>query len=133
MCGFTKNYLKNGAFRCFPNSKNAVTYRGVLNGFGNTSSEEFIAKIEQWIRRNVTIPLQNVLRPVDGTCTVRIPSRDAEECESETNATPAVIHGRLLMVVLLSCTCTFVTGSIIGFLAVLYHYCWRTRRHSVSQ
>ena len=79
-CGFTHDQITSSAFRCFPDSPQAVTYRAVLHGTANTSSSDIISHIEQWISEGVAISVQNVLIDVDTNCVLEIASNLDKEC-----------------------------------------------------
>ena len=128
LCGLSRENVTNGVFRCFPASPQAVTFRAVLHGGTKASSSKLSSFIEQWIRNDVTIPIQSVLINVDSSCMVAISSFDDGECqidsEKHTNtSSSAVIGGTvagLLLLLILS------SAVIIALLIMLW---WRKKHY----
>ena len=127
-CGLSRENITNGVFRCFPASPQAVTFRAVLHGGTKASSSELSSYIEQWIRNDVTIPIQSVLINVDSSCTVAISSFDGGECQIDSekhtnNSSSAVIGGivaGLLLLLILS------SAVVIALLIMLW---WRKKHY----
>ena len=126
-CGFSRENVTNGVFRCFPASPQAVTFRAVLHGGTKASSSELSSYIEQWIGNDITIPIQSILINVDSSCMVVISSFDDGECQIDSekhtnNSSSAVIGGTvagLLLLLILS------SAVVIALLIML----WRRKKH----
>ena len=128
-CGLSIGNITNGVFRCFPASPQAVTFHAVLHHGGKkASSSELSSYIEQWIRNDVTIPIQSILINVDSSCMVTISSFDDGECQVNSeqhtnNNLSAVIGGTvagLLLMLILS------SAMIISLVILLW---WRKKHH----
>ena len=126
-CGLYLENVTNGVFRCFPASPQAVTFRAVLHHGGTkASSSELSSYIEQWIRNDVTIPIQSVLINIDSSCMVAISSFDDGECQVNSkqptnNNSSAVIGGAVAGLLLL-----LVLSSAV-IIALLIMLRWRKR------
>ena len=127
-CGLSRENVTNGVFRCFPASPQAVTFRALLHGGTKASSSELSLYIEQWIRNDVTIPIQSILINVDSSCMVAISSFDDGECQAKSkqptnNSSSAVIGGTVAGLLLL-----LVLSSAVD-IALLIMLRWRKKHH----
>jgi hypothetical protein len=128
LCGLSRENITDGVFRCFPASPQAVTFRAVLHGGTNASSSELSLYVEQWIRNDVTIPVESVLINVDSKCMIAISSFDDEECQINSeqtmnNSLSAVIGGTVAGLLLL-----LLLSSVV-IIALLIMFWWRKKHH----
>ena len=117
-CGFTPDQITSSAFRCFPDSPQAVTYRAVLHGTANASSSDIISHIEEWVSEDAAISVQNDLINVDTNCDIEIFSDNDSECSGSTASSFSFLlyiivggaAGALLLILVL---CTLMMTTLI--------------------
>ena len=134
-CGFTQDQIASSAFKCFPASPQAVTYRAVLHGTASTTSSQLISQIEQWISGGVTISVQNVLLNVDTNCVIVIVSNHDDECGmmddntvmTESSAIGGIVGGMVAVVLIL------IVIIVIAVVAALFLRMRKKRQVSRSQ
>ena len=126
-CGFVRDRITSEAFRCFPASLQAVTYRAILHGTANITSSELISMAEQWTAKGVGIIIQQILLEVDGSCTVALSSIVEEECRKRpqnadsfksSSNTAGIIGGTVTTAVILI---SFAIVVVIIILSVCKH------------
>ena len=130
LCGLSRENITSGVFRCFSASPQAVTFRAFLHGGAKASSSELASYIEQWIRNDITIPIQSILINVDSSCMVAISSFDDRECQIDpkqpTNNSSSVAIGgtvgSLLIILILG------SAVIIAMLIMV----WLRKKHQKS-
>ena len=100
-CTLSTERITEGAFRCFENSEQQVTFRARLHGTAQVTSSQLIVYIEQWKAMDVTIAVQGVLLSVDRACIVAVSSFSDLECEVPSSVNAAIIGSVVAVAVLL--------------------------------
>ena len=91
-----------GAFRCFPGSESAVTYRALLSETYEISSLELQQIIERWISSGRAIVVLSLVLRADPLCPVVVTDVNDAECmvtsppgtgEPDSNAIAVIVGG----------------------------------------
>ena len=111
-CGLSADRVTEGAFQCFMNSDQQVTFRARIHGTAKANSSQLIAYIEQWVATGTSIAVQRVRIRVEA-CPVAITTFDDPECAQTTpptsDNTAAIIGGVIVtLVVIVAVTITVV-------------------------
>ena len=125
-CGFIRDRVSDGVFKCFSDSPQAVIYRAILHGTANATSTVLISHIKQWIAEKPTVTVQRVLLTIDGSCSVAISSlTDKEECpsiqsqnRSSFDNTEVIIGGVVSLVIVM-----IIAATVIASFVLLRKYC----------
>ena len=110
-CGLSADRITEGAFQCFMNSDQQVTFRARIHGTAQANSSQLITYIEQWVATETSIAVQRVRIRVD-TCPVAITTFDDPECAQTSlptsDNTAAIISGVVVTVVVIVVTIAVV-------------------------
>ena len=110
-CGLSADRITEGAFQCFMNSDQQVTFRARIHGTAQANSSRLITYIEQWVATETSIAVQRVRIRVD-TCPVAITTFDDPECAQTSLPTSyntaAIISGVVVTVVVIVVTIAVV-------------------------
>lgn len=117
-CGFTEDYITMRGFRCFESSPHAATYRAELHRTTNTTVEELLHLIEQWIQSGPSLSVHLRLIAIDSSCDVQISSLGEAECDSSGKASGGVIGGAVVGVIL----AIIVLAAAAAIVILLYKY-----------
>ena len=127
-CGLSAECITEGAFQCFENSEQQVTFRARLCGTAQTNTSLLLAYLEAFVAQtDSTIAVQGVRLNVDSSCSVMINSFGDPQCtmttasDSTTMAgqsdnSAAIIGGVVTVIVVVA-----VTIIIIAFLITRSH------------
>ena len=90
-CGFTRDHITEGAFQCFPESQQHVTFRASLTEARDTVSQatsppQLITYIEQWASSTQTIAIRGIRLAINTSCSLVIKTFDSPQCPN-TNPT----------------------------------------------
>ena len=103
-CGLSTDRITEGAFQCFMNSDQQVTFRARIHGTAQANSSQLITYIEQWVTTETSIAVQRVRIRVD-TCPVAITTFDDPECAQTSlptsDNTAAIISGVIVALVVI--------------------------------
>ena len=95
-CGLSAECITEGAFQCFENSEQQVTFRARLCGTAQTNTSLLLAYLETFVTQtDSTIAVQGVRLDVDSSCSVIINSFGDPQCTltattDSTAANPSV-------------------------------------------
>ena len=95
-CGLSAECITEGAFQCFENSDQQVTFRARLCGTAQTNTSLLLAHLETFVSQtDSTIAVQGVRLDVDSSCSVVINSFGDPQCtitttSDRTAASPSV-------------------------------------------
>ena len=79
-CPFPANRITNAAFRCFPESPEAVTYRAFIHATLQVSTTDLVGFLQEWVASGASVVFQAQLLSADKTCAVATPSLNENEC-----------------------------------------------------
>ena len=103
-CELSADRITEGAFQCFMNSDQQVTFRARIHGTAQANSSQLITYIEQWVATETSIAVQRVRIRVDA-CPVAITTFDDPECAQATpptsDNTAAIISGVVVTLVVI--------------------------------
>ena len=135
-CGLSAEGITEGAFQCFENSDQQVTFRARLHGTAQVTSSQLVAYLEIFVsQRDSTIAVQGLRLDVDRSCSVVINSFGDPQCTTATTSdstttvaaqsdTVAIIGGVVAVIVVVA-----VTIIIVALIAV---FVTRSRRAKFS-
>ena len=114
-CGLSAECITKGAFQCFENSEQQVTFRARLCGAVQTNTSLLLAYLEIFVAQtDSTIAVQGVRLNVDSSCSVIINSFGDPQCtltattDSTTVAgqsdTAAIVGGVVAVIVVVAVT-----------------------------
>ena len=84
-CGLSAECITEGAFQCFRNSDQQVTFRATLCGSAQTNTSLLLAYLETFVAQtDSTIAMQGVRLNVDSRCSVIINSFGDPQCTLTT-------------------------------------------------
>lgn len=106
-------------FQCFASSPDAVTYRAQLHATTNTTVQELLRIIEQWVHSGKSLTIQLRLTVVDSSCDVQISSFAEMECRSGNKESGGVIGGAIVGVVMT--VAMVATGVVVVILLHKYY------------
>ena len=92
-CGLNAECITEGAFQCFENTNQQVTFRARLCGIAQTNTSLLLAYLETFVAQtDSTIAVQGVRLDVDSSCSVIINSFGDPQCTltDSTAANPSV-------------------------------------------
>ena len=112
-CTFSAERITEGAFQCFENSEQQVTFRARLHGTAQVTSSQLLTYIEQWRAGSVTIPVQGVRLSVDTGCVVAISTFSDLECVVPSSVNAAIIGSVVAVAVLLIVVAVIVIVVVI--------------------
>ena len=95
-CGLSAECITEGAFQCFENSDQQVTFRARLCGTAQTNTSLLLAHLKTFVSQtDSTIAVQGVRLDVDSSCPVFIHSFGDPQCTITTtsDSTAAIIGG----------------------------------------
>ena len=131
-CGLSAEQITEGAFQCFEDSDQQVTFRARLRGTVQVTSSQLLAYLETFVTKtdsSTTIAVQGVRLDVDSSCPVAINSFSDPQCitvsptpttvvpQSDNNA--AIIGAVVAVIVVLVVTVVI----IIVIAAFVTKYC----------
>ena len=84
-CGLSVECITEGAFQCFENSDQQVTFRARLCGTAQTNTSLLLAHLETFVTQtDSTIAVQGVRLDVDSSCSIVINSFGDPQCTITT-------------------------------------------------
>ena len=106
-CGLSAECITEGAFQCFENSEQQVTFRARLCGSAQTNTSLLLAYLEAFVSRTEsTIAVQGLHLHVDSNCSIAINTFGDPQCtnttttsESIADNTAAIIGGVVAVIV----------------------------------
>ena len=115
-CAFTSSDIQEPSFQCFPESKQAVTFRAI-------TTSTFIDSISRWITDDGLLRVQMVIISLDETCQVEISSLADTECNNVPTigdlsgaAIGGVVGGVVIVLVLIiAVTITVIVIAVLVF------------------
>ena len=82
-CGLGTEQITEGAFQCFENSEQQVTFRARLHGTAQVTSSQLVAYLETFVNQaDSTIAVQGLRLNVDRSCSVVINSFGDPQCSA---------------------------------------------------
>ena len=123
-CGLSTERITEGAFQCFENSDQQVTFRARLHGTSQVTSSQLVAYLETFVAEtDSTIAVQHLRLDVDRSCPVVINSFGDPQCTSTTTAdsTAAIIGGVVAVIVVMILAVTVIV--IITIVAFITRSC----------
>ena len=130
-CGLSAEQITEGAFQCFEELDQQVTFRARLRGTVQVTSSQLLAYLETFVNKtdsSTTIAVQGVRLDVDSSCPIAINSFSDPQCitvsptpttvvpQSDNNA--AVVGGVVAVIVVVA-----VTVVLIAIAAFVTKYC----------
>ena len=122
-CGLSAECITEGAFQCFENSEQQVTFRARLHGTSEVTSSQLVAYLETYFAEvDSTIAIQGVRLDVDKSCPLVINSFSDLQCTTATTSdstttmaaqsdnTAAIIGGVVAVIVVVTIAVVSVTG-----------------------
>ena len=86
-CGLSGESITEGAFQCFENSDQQVTFRARLHGTAQVTSSQLVAYLEIFVSQaDSTIAVQGLRLDVDRSCSVVINSFGDPQCTTATTS-----------------------------------------------
>ena len=135
-CGFLRDRITGGEFRCFSASPQTVTYRAMIHGTASTNSSQLISHIEQWTDRGTNLIIQQTVLRVNGSSTDATTTLEDEECPLSNSNSPTTSKSND------NCF-TFIGGALVigiiagvsvtSFIAIIICCVLRHRAHSVKK
>ena len=111
-CGLSAECITEGAFQCFENSEQQVTFRARLHGTAQVTSSQLLAYLESFAARpDSTIAVQGLRLNVDRSCPIGINSFGDPQCSAATTAenTAAIIGGVVAVIIVVAVTVIIIT------------------------
>ena len=97
--GFTRDHITEGAFQCFPESQQHVTFRARLNETTKVDTLQLIEYIDQWATTAQIIAIRQFRLGINNTCDTVVNYFYSPECPqkdknafSEQNLTKAMFQ-----------------------------------------
>ena len=110
-CGLSAEHITKGAFQCFENSEQQVTFRARLHGTAQVTSSQLVAYLEIFVSQtDSTIAVQHLRLNVDRSCPVVINTFGDPQCTSTTiaNNTAIVSSGVVAVIVIIILAVTVI-------------------------
>ena len=82
-CEFTSDLIGSEGFQCFPESRDAVTFRAEISEAPTTSVSVLVSHLTDWISSGTAISIGALFITVDRTCSIVIASFISEECQAD--------------------------------------------------
>lgn len=82
-CEFTLDLIGSEGFQCFPESKDAVTFRAEISEAPTTSVSVLVSHLTDWVSTGTAISIGALFITVDRTCSIVIASFISEECQPD--------------------------------------------------
>ena len=82
-CEFTPDLIGSEGFQCFPESKDAVTFRAEISEAPTTSVSVLVSHLTDWVSTGTAISIGALFITVDRTCSIVIVSFISEECQAD--------------------------------------------------
>lgn len=79
-CGLTANHIDDAAFQCFTQGAHEVTFRARLYATPNSTPQELLGHIRNWISTGASVAINGLLLIVDMDCDLVIESFSETEC-----------------------------------------------------
>ena len=111
-CGLSAECITEGAFQCFENSDQQVTFRARLHGTAQVTSSQLLVYLETFAAQtDSTIAVQGLRLNVDRSCSVVINSFGDPQCTTETTTenTTAIVGGVVAVIVVIAITIIIIT------------------------
>ena len=80
-CEFTPDLISSEGFQCFPQSKDAVTFRAEISEAPATSVSVLVSYLSEWVASGTAISIGALFITVDRACSLVIASFISEECQ----------------------------------------------------
>ena len=115
-CGLSAECITEGAFQCFENLDQQVTFRARLSGTAQTNTSLLLAHLENFVfQTDSTIAVEGVRLDVDSSCSVVINSFGDPQCTITTTLdstttmaaqsdTAAIVGGVVAVIVVVAVT-----------------------------
>lgn len=81
-CNFKTDRISDAAFRCYPESPQAVTYRATLHATQHTPTTALLRLLQEWVSTGASVVYEAQLLSADESCSISITSLSDPECES---------------------------------------------------
>ena len=106
-CTVEDSQITDAGFRCFEQSRTAVTFRAGVTGSQQISSQQLINLLDEWVASGATLFVQAQLLSVDMNCAVAISSFSDPECRTDSTTTSTitvvgVVLGGVVLILVLS-------------------------------
>ena len=131
-CGLSAEQITEGAFQCFEDSDQQVTFRARLRGTVQATSSQLLAYLVTKTDSSTTIAVQGVRLDVDSSCPIAINSFSDPQCITvsptptavapQSDNTAAIVGGVFAVIVVVT-----VTIVIIMVIAAFVTKCCRPR------
>ena len=111
-CGLSAECITEGAFQCFENSEQQVTFRARLHGTAQVTSSQLLVYLETFAAQtDSTIAVQGLRLNVDRSCPIVINSFGDPQCTTETTTenTAAIVGGVVAVIVVIAITIIIIT------------------------
>ena len=86
-CEFTPDLIGSEGFQCFPESKDAVTFRAEISETPTTSVSVLVSHLTDWVSSGTAISIGALFITVDRTCSIVIASFISDECQADMTTT----------------------------------------------
>ena len=80
-CGFTRDNIEEGGFRCLGPDEDHATFRATLRGTVGVNSSQLISYVEEWVQSSPSVLVQGLWLDVDKSCSVEIASLQDPGCQ----------------------------------------------------
>lgn len=125
-CGGCEPAIVMEAFRCFPDSLTAVTYRAQLQATHETFGIDFRSIIEDFVTQGNTITVQSLVLRITPSCPVFVTGVNDEECNFmqptlNSNFNTVVIVGGTIGGVVLLVNLIIIVGVVVIVVAIAKH------------
>ena len=107
-------------FLCSAKSPGFILYRAQLDGTRTVSVEDFIQLLEDWVKTNPYISVQDQLLNVQSSCPVKISSFDDPPCLDESTTEPPPATSLKLEVISgIIFTAAFLVGVLVATIVIV--------------